>query len=214
MKYVFGDFALDLATGELRRGQARVELRPKVYALLLFLIENRHRLVAKEEILDALWSDVHVSDGVLNRTVAELRQILGDNSRDSRLIETVPRRGYRFIAAVMASTARGNASSDLMLILSDRVIPLTAGEHVVGRTPECGIQIVAPSVSRRHARIVVTSEGGATIEDLGSTNGTFVGDERITAPTALSDGDHLRIGKEKLRVVAERSLRARTEPAL
>ncbi|MGF7473886.1 winged helix-turn-helix domain-containing protein, partial [Salmonella enterica subsp. enterica serovar Minnesota] len=70
MRYLFDAFALDVAGGELRRGDARVELRPKVYALLLYLLDNRDRLVSKEEILDALWRDVHVSDGVLNRTVA------------------------------------------------------------------------------------------------------------------------------------------------
>ena len=203
---------LDVATGELRRNEARLELRPKVYSLLVYLIENRERLVPKEEILDVVWRDVHVSDGVLNRTIAELRQVLGDDSRDSRLIETTPRRGYRFIATVTASTVR-QAQADLMLILADRTLPLPSGEYLIGRTPECAIQIVAPSVSRVHAKIVVLNDV-ATLEDLGSTNGTFVDGRKVTSPVELRDGDEIKIGKERLRLVAETTLRARTEPAV
>jgi DNA-binding winged helix-turn-helix (wHTH) protein len=210
VQYVFSGFALDSASGELRRDDVRVDLRPKLYSLLHFLLENRGRLVTKEEILDAVWRDVNVSDGSLNRTVAELRQILGDDSRQPHLIETVPRRGYKFIGSVTIATSR---VAKLMLLLADRMIPLPAGEHIVGRTPECSVQIVAPSVSRRHARIAVTREG-ATIEDLGSLNGTFIGERRITQPERLRDGDEIRIGKERLRLVSEQTLRARTEPAL
>ncbi|HEX6176985.1 MAG TPA: FHA domain-containing protein [Thermoanaerobaculia bacterium] len=213
MRYIFDEFTLDVVAGELRRGESRVELRPKVYALLIYLIENRERLVSKEEILDVIWRDVHVSDGVLNRTIAELRQVLGDEPRESRFIDTVPRRGYRFVAPVTASTVRPMPAADLMLILPDRVVPLTPGEHIIGRTPECSVQIVAPSVSRRHARLVVVADI-ATIEDLGSTNGTFVADKRIDGVVELRDGDEIRIGKERLRLVAERTLRARTEPAI
>jgi DNA-binding winged helix-turn-helix (wHTH) protein len=210
VQYIFSEFVLDSGAGELRRDDAPIDLRPKLYGLLHFLLENRGRLVSKEEILDAVWRDVHVSDGSLNRTVAELRQILGDDSRKPHLIETVPRRGYKFIGDVTISTAR---SAKLMLLLADRVIPLPAGEHIVGRTPECSVQIVAPSVSRRHARITVTAEG-ASIEDLGSLNGTWIGERRIAGQERLRDGDEIRIGKERLRLVSEGTLRARTEPAI
>ena len=211
VQYAFADFVLDSEAGELRRDDTRVDLRPKLYSLLLFFVENRGRLIAKEEILDTVWRDIHVSDGSLNRTVAELRQILGDDSREPRLIETVPRRGYKFIGSIISANL--GFRSNLMLLHAERTYALAPGEHVVGRTPECSVQIVAPSVSRRHARIVVTSDG-ATIEDFGSLNGTFVGERRITEPTKLQDGDEIGIGKERLRLVSERTLRARTEPAI
>ena len=211
MQYAFGEFVLDSEAGELRRDETRIDLRPKLYSLLLFFVENRGRLISKEEILDSVWRDIHVSDGSLNRTVAELRQILGDDSREPRLVETVPRRGYKFIGAITAATI--GLRSNLMLLHAERTYPLGHGEHVIGRTPECSVQIVAPSVSRRHARIIVSSDG-ATIEDFGSLNGTFVGEQRISEPTRLQDGDEIRIGKERLRLVSERTLRARTEPAI
>jgi pSer/pThr/pTyr-binding forkhead associated (FHA) protein len=70
---------------------------------------------------------------------------------------------------------------------------------------------VATSVSRRHARIEV-SAAGAILEDLGSLNGTFVGDRRVDAPTALHEGDEIRIGRERLRFIGNQKVRARTQP--
>jgi putative peptide zinc metalloprotease protein len=70
---------------------------------------------------------------------------------------------------------------------------LEPGETVIGRDPGAGLFIDDPSVSRRHARIVVTSES-ATLEDLGSKNGTQLGDRRIEGPVPLDDGARIRIG--------------------
>jgi hypothetical protein len=67
------------------------------------------------------------------------------------------------------------------------VFELRPGEHVLGRSEEAQVRLDAPGVSRRHARVVVTDDG-ATIEDLASKNGTFVGEQRLAGPTALHDG--------------------------
>ena len=75
--------------------------------------------------------------------------------------------------------------------------PLEPGEHIVGRLPDADIHVDHESVSRRHARVVVTRQG-ATVEDLGSKNGTYVGSDRITAPTALEDRDRVRFGSVSL----------------
>lgn len=211
-QYSFDEFLLDGDAGLLRRGDVSIDLRPKVYELLLFLVRNRGRLILKQELLDAIWGEIHVSDGSLNRTVADLRRALGDDPRAPRLIETVARRGYRFIAAVKAG-AQSADLSQFVLLIADRIVTLQVGENIVGRTPECDVQIVGPSVSRRHARILITADEAA-IEDLGSLNGTFVGDRRITGPEPLRGGDQLRIGKERLRVIADGALRALTEPAV
>jgi DNA-binding winged helix-turn-helix (wHTH) protein len=213
-RYTFDAFVLDCAAGELRREAETIELRPKVYSLLVFLLENHGRLILKEELLDSLWGDVHVGEGSLNRTVTDLRHALGDDPREPRLIETVPRRGYKFIGNVTELGTRApDRLSEFVLIFSDRVMPLRAGENVIGRTPECDVQIIGPSVSRRHARLVISAQG-AVLEDLGSMNGTYVGDRRISASTKVQDGDEIRIGKERIRLIADRSVRARTEPAL
>ena len=78
-------------------------------------------------------------------------------------------------------------------IVEAREIPLVPGEHIVGRDPEASIMLDAPSVSRRHARIVVSSDG-ATVEDLESKNGTFIGGNTVAAATPLQDLDQLRVG--------------------
>ena len=76
-------------------------------------------------------------------------------------------------------------------------VTLEEGEHVIGRDPDAEIFLNSAGVSRRHARIGI-SAGQATIEDLGSKNGTFVGDQRVEGPRALGDGDIIGVGSVKL----------------
>ena len=210
--FSFDNFVLDTGAGELRRDGAPVALRPKVFALLVFLVTNRGRLALKQELLDEIWGDVNVSDGSLNRTVAELRGALDDDPKTPRLIETVARRGYRFIGEVQLGGQQPVFSPYVVLVL-DRVVPLRIGENILGRTPECDVQIMASSVSRRHARIVITPQN-VMLEDLGSLNGTFVADLRISGPVIIRPGDRLHIGKEPVRLIADGAVRAATEPAL
>ena len=75
----------------------------------------------------------------------------------------------------------------------ERRFSLSPGEHVIGRDPDVDVRLDAATVSRRHARLVVTAEGAA-IEDLGSKNGTFRAGEPVTSPVALFDGDSIGIG--------------------
>src|SRR5437870_610215 len=92
----FGPFCLDLANERLCHGQRPLALTPKAFALLRYLVENAGRLVTKEQILAAVWSDPLVTDGSLHVCMRELRHVLGDNARRPQVVETVHRRGYRF----------------------------------------------------------------------------------------------------------------------
>jgi DNA-binding winged helix-turn-helix (wHTH) protein/pimeloyl-ACP methyl ester carboxylesterase len=94
----FPPFHLDLAGGRLARGPDPVDLQPKALGVLRYLAERPGRLVAKEELLAAVWPDVFVTSDVLKVTIAEIRKALGDSPKESRFIETAHRRGYRFIA--------------------------------------------------------------------------------------------------------------------
>jgi DNA-binding winged helix-turn-helix (wHTH) protein/tetratricopeptide (TPR) repeat protein len=96
----FPPFLLDPANEQLWRGRRLVALKPKTFAVLRHLVERPQRLVTKEDLLDALWGDVEVGEAVLKTHLREIRQALGDNVRAPRFIETVHRRGYRFIAGV------------------------------------------------------------------------------------------------------------------
>jgi pSer/pThr/pTyr-binding forkhead associated (FHA) protein len=79
------------------------------------------------------------------------------------------------------------------LFWESRQIALSEGDNLVGRAPDAAIWIDAPGVSRHHARIRIDG-AQATVEDLGSKNGTFVGDRQVTTPTRLNDGDRVRFG--------------------
>src|SRR5262249_12878092 len=92
------DCTLDLRCGVLRRGDRAIDLRPKSFEVLRYLVENAGRLVSKDELIEAVWPSVNVTDGSLARCVSDVRQALDDG--EQRFIKTVPRRGYRFAAAV------------------------------------------------------------------------------------------------------------------
>src|SRR5262249_60968288 len=94
----FGPFRLEPGNEQVWRGQQAITLKPKTFTVLRYLVAYAGRLVTKAEMLDALWPYVHVTDGVLKLCVRELRRALGDNAQAPQFIETVHRRGYRFIA--------------------------------------------------------------------------------------------------------------------
>lgn len=119
----FGDFSLDLTKEQLLCSGEVVALTPKAFAVLRRLVEDGGQLVSKAELLRAGWTKTHVSDGVLKVIILEVRRALDDDPVAPRFIETVPRRGYRFIAA-RAGQARLAAAADPReaLVGRDRVL--------------------------------------------------------------------------------------------
>jgi DNA-binding winged helix-turn-helix (wHTH) protein len=97
---VFGPFRLDLRDERLWRGHEAIPLFPKTFAVLRCLVSQAGQLVTKEALLDAVWPDTVVSESILTVAMRTLRQVLGDQARTPRFIETVHGRGYRFIAPV------------------------------------------------------------------------------------------------------------------
>jgi pimeloyl-ACP methyl ester carboxylesterase len=98
----FGDFCLDPANATLKRGGTPIAVTPKAFGVLELLVARAGQLVTKDEFLDRLWPGVFVGDAVLKVCVREIRQALGDDHHEPTFIETVHKRGYRFIAAVSA----------------------------------------------------------------------------------------------------------------
>jgi Tol biopolymer transport system component/DNA-binding winged helix-turn-helix (wHTH) protein len=99
--YRFGPFRLDVAEQQLQRDGRVLPLTPKVFAVLRVLVQNRGHLVEKERLLAEVWPDAFVEEGALSRNVSILRKALGDDTSEPKYIETVPKRGYRFIAPVV-----------------------------------------------------------------------------------------------------------------
>jgi DNA-binding winged helix-turn-helix (wHTH) protein/TolB-like protein/Flp pilus assembly protein TadD len=98
--YEFGPFHLDPTQRVLRRAEEHIRLSPKIFDLLLFLVQRRGHLVQKEEIINHVWPDSFVEQGNLTNNISILRKELGDTGKDPTYIETVPKHGYRFVASV------------------------------------------------------------------------------------------------------------------
>jgi DNA-binding winged helix-turn-helix (wHTH) protein len=96
----FLDFRLDRRSGRLLHGRESIPLRPKTWAVLLYLADRPGVLVTRDELLDAVWPHVAVTPDTLSKSIGELREALGDDARKPRFLETVHRRGFRFIASI------------------------------------------------------------------------------------------------------------------
>lgn len=101
MRYRFGDVTLDTTRYELTRGDELVHVEPQVFDVLAHLLEHRDRVVAKVELLDAVWGHDFVSESALTTRVKQARQAVGDSGREQRVVQTAHGRGYRFVAPVV-----------------------------------------------------------------------------------------------------------------
>jgi DNA-binding winged helix-turn-helix (wHTH) protein/tetratricopeptide (TPR) repeat protein len=126
LTYKFETFEVDDREFRLLEGEVPVQVEPKVLRLLLYLIENRNRLVRKQELLDKVWQDAMVTENALTRVIGLLRKALNDDSHVPRFIETVPTAGYRFIAKVTV-LEEGPAVEPMTLTATATIPP--AAEH-------------------------------------------------------------------------------------
>ena len=195
MRVQFGDFTLDCDRRQLFRGEVPVDLRPKVMELLETLVEQRPNALSKKELVDRLWRSTVVEEGSLKTIVAELRAALNDRDPENPIIRTVQRYGYAFAAKVESGDRA--PMSRWCVSYRSKLIVLREGTNVIGRDPQAAVFVDATTVSRHHA-IVHIADDRASIEDLGSKNGTFVGGRKIDGLTALQDRDEVRIGPASL----------------
>lgn len=192
MRLRFGDCILDSGTRELFRGGQPVPIPPKVFQLLEVLVAERPRAISKTALHEKIWPDTFVSDANLANLVADLREALGDDAKSPRIIRTVQRFGYAF-QAESVEVAADASESVFRLVWGDREVTLRDGPNVVGRDRDAVLWVDVYSVSRHHARITVSGDQ-ATLEDLGSKNGTFLCGKPVSGAATLKDGDEIRIG--------------------
>jgi DNA-binding winged helix-turn-helix (wHTH) protein len=188
----FGPFVLDSGRRELTRDGNEVHLTPKAFDLLALLIDEAPRVVRKTELHERLWPGTFVSDATLVGLVKELRRGFDDREASAPIIRTAHGVGYAFTAQIDRTMSRGPTTSR-WIVAGSRRIALRDGEHVIGRDPASAIWLDVAGVSRHHARIAV-GDVGTQIEDLGSKNGTRVGDVPLTTVMALHDGDRIHVG--------------------
>lgn len=206
MRYLFARCRLDTASREFLRGGEHVHLSPKAYLLLTTLVENRPRVLTKAEPMSTLWPDAHVVEANLPVLVGEVRAALGDQGSTGS-IKTHHGVGYSFVSDVRelppVAAASPVAEHQVWLKLGNRTIVLAEGVNAVGRDPTADIVVNDASVSRQHARLIVNGEA-ATVEDLGSKNGTFVRGQRVGQPSAVANGDELEFGHVKATFLVSR----------
>ena len=166
--YEFGRFRVKADERVLRRGEELVSLTPKAFDILLTLLENAGRLVNKDDLMKKVWPNTFVEEGNLTQNVSLLRKALGESASGPQFIETVPRRGYRFVAPV---TRRNGNSQDAAIEIGTRVpqvpvvrtnsratepVPLNSGRWTLdvrrwtflsGRTPAVAITLAAVLVT-------------------------------------------------------------------
>jgi DNA-binding winged helix-turn-helix (wHTH) protein len=201
MRVRFGSFVLDSEARQLERGGHPVHLTPKALELLELLVERRPNAVSKAEIHDRLWPSTFVADVNLPVLIHDLREALEDGPHDPAFLRTVTRFGYAFCGTARpepeAPEWAAQCPYEHRLIWGVREIALQPGDNLLGRTHDATIWVDHSSVSRRHALLRV-SEDGATLEDCGSKNGTFLGADRVVEALPLKDGDRILLGSALL----------------
>ena len=207
MRISFDRFTLDTDERRFFDGGAEIHLAPKAFALLAFLIEERPRAISKDDILRRLWPGTFVTENNLATLISDLRVALTDDARAPRFLRTVYGYGYAFTGDLPGGPleeGRG-VPSPWHLLHDHREIGLRSGVNILGRAGDGVIVVDSPTISRNHARISVSGDH-ATVEDLASKNGTWVGTSRVTTPTVLNHGDELRLGSVVLTVRFNRPL--------
>jgi len=153
---VFPPFRLDLTNAQLWQGSEEIHLRRKTFEVLRYLVERPGQLATKAALLDAVWPDVSVSDSVPAISVRELRKVLGDSAQTPRFIETVQRRGYRFIAIVKVELTNGSTS------VGDPLGTRSSRNLFVGREHERWVlqDAMADAASGRGRFVLISGEPG------------------------------------------------------
>lgn len=188
----FGEFLFDAEARELRRGGKPVHVSPKAFRLLEVLIGNAPKAVSKAYLYESLWPSVFVEESNLKSLVSEVRTAIGEDARNPCFLKTVYGFGYAFrFDGSVAAAARFRVTH------LAREFELLPGENVLGRDSDASVVITMKSISRRHARIVVSGDA-ATLEDLGSKNGTWLKGRRVEGRVGLADGDEFRLGSVPL----------------
>jgi DNA-binding winged helix-turn-helix (wHTH) protein len=190
----FGPLVLNLETRQLLRDGTEVHLSPKAFQLLAILVERRPAALSKAALQEHLWPATFVAEANLPNLIGEIRAAIDDDPRSPRFIRTVSRFGYAFSAEADCPTPGApEATHEFKLVRDGQHQLLCEGENLIGRTARIGSWFDSISVSRRHARIIVDGDS-ASVEDLGSKNGTYVDEVRITVATPLASGSRIRFG--------------------
>lgn len=214
MRTRFGPFVLDSETRRLLRDGTEIHLSPKAFDLLCVLLAQRPNVVSKRDLLARIWPKTFVLEANLNVLVGDIRRALGDDVQHPEFVRTAHGVGYAFCGDatdIGAEPPSQDPKARFWLVWRDHTFVLSPGENTIGRDPRCSVWLDHSGVSRRHARIQVQGDTDTVLlDDLESTNGTFIGRQRIVAQTPLGDGDIIEVGSVQLKFRAWSDKAART----
>ena len=182
--YRFGEFVLDTRSGELRRGSYRVRLRPQPAAVLEYLLQRPGEVVSRSDLRDVLWPDgtfVHFDHG-LNSCIKQLRAALTDSKSAPRFLETLPRRGYRFIGPVASQAIEGRQQPELVVSGTARVRGGRVCVHLTLTDPGTGEEIWTVDFDC-DGDDVRAAQARITAEILDGVAGALQGESRRTVAT-------------------------------
>jgi TolB-like protein/DNA-binding winged helix-turn-helix (wHTH) protein/Tfp pilus assembly protein PilF len=159
-RLLFDGFMLDLKRGCLLRDGHDVALRPKTFAVLCHLVENSGRLVSKDELFSAVWPNLAVTDDALVQSIGELRRALGPEG--TRLITTIPRRGYRFDGAVCAAVDVA-AVPDRASVAEAPIVATVRKQGLPGRPLLYAVAVIAMLASATLAWLALQADGPSPV---------------------------------------------------
>jgi DNA-binding winged helix-turn-helix (wHTH) protein len=162
MHYIFGDCTLDTQRYELRRGGVHIPLRRKVFQVLVYLIEQRDRVVSRDEVLAQVWPDQYVGEETLTSCVKAVRRAVGASGRAQRVIQTVHGHGLRFVAEVTGTDAPG-APNPALAPVPPLATACPGTKFLVGREAELAALHRWYTTAQQGTRQVgfITGEAGA-----------------------------------------------------
>jgi len=163
MIYRFGECTYDSERHELWRGQHPIAVERQVREVLLYFLQHRHRVLSRDELLEACWSETYVSDAALSSCLSRLRQALGQRRGGPVFIQTVHGAGYRFVAEVVEDAPEAAAAT------TEGAETLLAPTEAVSPEPSPGVSVALPLAGTERRQLTVLSCALAPLDDLGPT---------------------------------------------
>jgi DNA-binding winged helix-turn-helix (wHTH) protein len=188
---------IDCERRRILRGGEERPLSRKAFDLLVVLIDERPKVVSKDDLIQKIWADTFVADANLAILIGDVRAALGDSAQQPRMIKTHHRVGYSFVGEITeiasASLAADRQPAFVLVSGKRRILLFDGMTAMIGRDATCEIVIDHPSVSRFHARLSVAAEV-LTVEDNDSKNGTRVDGRKLSEAAVVRSGQKITFG--------------------
>jgi adenylate cyclase len=168
VQYLFAGHTLDVDRRELRRGPDPIAVEPQVFDLLIYLVENRDRVVSKDDLIDSVWGGRIVSDSTLTSRVNAARKAVGDSGEDQKLIRTIARKGLRFVGEVRIRDEGAETRKIAAILVADVAgysrLAGTDEDRILARLRTLRSDLIDPTIAVHRGRVVKRTGDGLIVE--------------------------------------------------